>query len=89
MRRSSEVNGQGLVMGGVSPASGLSRWSASAARSEAWWATLGLMVPLLGLVAGQAVLVLRRYGASPATDSVNVTVAPSSGALTSETLVDS
>ena len=88
MRRSSEVSGQGLVTGGVSPGSGLSRWSASAPRSEAWWATLGLMVPLLGLVAGQAVLVLRRYGASPAPDSVNVTVAPSSGALTSETVVE-
>ncbi|HEY3336911.1 MAG TPA: SGNH/GDSL hydrolase family protein [Propionicimonas sp.] len=43
-------------------------------------ATLGLVVPLLGLVAGQAVLALRRYGASPAVDRVDVTVKPSGGA---------
>ncbi|HEY3408088.1 MAG TPA: SGNH/GDSL hydrolase family protein [Propionicimonas sp.] len=51
-------------------------------------ATLGLLVPLLGLVAGQAVLVLRRYGASPAVDPVDVTVLPRGGAPSSATPVE-
>ncbi len=84
MQRSREVGGPGRASRGF----GLSRCSASAPRGNAWWATLGLIVPLLGLVAGQAVLLSRRYGASPALAPVDVTVAPSSGALISETTVE-
>ena len=88
MQRSRGVGGQGRVPGRASPGSGLSRCSASAPRGNAWWATLGLVVPLLGLLAGQAVLLSRRYGASPALAPVDVTVAPSSGALISEVAVE-
>jgi lysophospholipase L1-like esterase len=88
MRGSREVGGQGRVPGRGSPGSGLSRYSVSAPRGNAWWATLGLVVPLLGLVAGQAVLLSRRYGASPALAPVDVTVAPSGRALISETAVE-
>ncbi|HEX5336336.1 MAG TPA: SGNH/GDSL hydrolase family protein [Propionicimonas sp.] len=51
-------------------------------------ATFGLIVPLLGIVAGQAVLVLRRYGATPAVDPVDVTVMPSGEAPISATVVE-
>jgi lysophospholipase L1-like esterase len=88
MRRSREVGGKGRVPGRAKPGFGLSRYSASAPRGQAWWATLGLVVPLLGLVAGQAVLLSRRYGASPALAPVDVTVAPSGRALIGETAVE-
>ncbi len=51
-------------------------------------ATLGLIVPLLGLVAGQAVLTMRRYGASPAVDRVDLTVTPSGGTPATATVVE-
>jgi len=87
MRHSLEVGGQGRASGRASPGFGLSRCSASALRGNAWWATLSL-VPVLGLVAGQAALALRRYGESPALAPVDVTVAPSSGTLISATAVE-
>jgi len=88
MRRSREVGGQGRVPGRASPGFGLSRCSASAPRGRAWWATLSLVVPVLGLVVGQAVLLSRRFGESPALAPVDVTVAPSSGALISAAVVE-
>jgi lysophospholipase L1-like esterase len=88
MRRSREVGGQGGVPGRTSPGSGLRWLSASAPRPQAWWATLGLVVPVLGLVVGQAVLLSRRFGESPALAPVDVTVAPSSGVLISEMAVE-
>ena len=88
MRRSREVGGQGRVPGRASPGSSLNRCSASAPQPQAWWATLGLVVPVLGLVVGQTVLLSRRFGESPALAPVDVTVAPSGGALISETVVE-
>jgi lysophospholipase L1-like esterase len=88
MRRSREVGGQGRVPGRASPGSSLRWLSASAPQPQAWWATLGLVVPLLGLVVGQTVVLSRRFGATPALDPVDVTVAPSGGALISDTAVE-
>jgi len=88
MRRSREVGGQGRVSGRASPGSGLSRCSGSAPQGKAWWATLSLVVPVLGLVVGQTVLRSRRFGGSSALAPVDVTVAPSGGALISETAVE-
>jgi len=88
MRRSREVGGQGRVPGRARPGCGLSRCSASAPQGRAWWAALSLVVPLLGLVGCQAVLLSRRFGASPALAPVDVTVAPSSRVLISETAVE-
>ncbi len=58
------------------------------AGGQAWWAALGFVVPALGLVYGQAVLLSRRYGESPALAPVDVSVVPSSRALSSETAVE-
>ncbi len=88
MRRSREVGGQGRVPGSANPGSGQRRGFASAARSKAWWVTLGLVAPLVGLGVGQAVVVSRRFGASPAVAPVDVTVVPSGGVLISETAVE-
>lgn len=88
MRRSREVGGQGGVPGRASPGSGLRWLSASAPRSQAWWATLGLVVPVLGLVVGQAVLLSRRFGESPALAPVDVTVASSGGVMMSAAVVE-
>ena len=52
------------------------------------WATLSLVVPVLGLVVGQAVLLSRRFGESPALAPVDVTVAPSGGALINAAAVE-
>ena len=79
MRRSREVGGQGRVPGRAGPGFGLGRCSVSAPRGQAWWATLSLVVPVLGLVVGQTVLLSRRHGESPALAPVDVTVAPSGG----------
>jgi len=87
MQRSREVGGQGRVPGRASPGFGLGRCVASVPRGNASWATL-LVVPLLGLLAAQAVLLSRRYGASPALAPVDVTVAPSGRTLVSETAVE-
>ena len=88
MRRSREVGGQGREPGRASPGFGLSRCSVSAPQGRAWWAALSLVVPVLGLVVGQAVLLSRRFGESPALALVDVTVAPSSGVLISEMAVE-
>ena len=88
MRRSREVGGQGREAGRASPGFGLSRCSVSAPQGRAWWAALSLVVPVLGLVVGQAVLLSRRFGESPALALVDVTVAPSSGVLISEMAVE-
>jgi lysophospholipase L1-like esterase len=88
MRRSREVGGQGRVPGRANRGSGLSRFSVSAPRGKAWWAALGLVVPVLGFVVGQTVLLSRRFGPSPALAPVDVTVAPSDGVLISETAVE-
>src|SRR5450759_5219767 len=88
MRRSREVGGQGRVPGRASPGFGLSRCSVSAPQGRAWWAALSLVVPVLGLVVGQTVLLSRRFGESPALAPVDVTVAPSGGALISAAVVE-
>jgi lysophospholipase L1-like esterase len=88
MRRSREVGVQGQVPGRASGGAGRSGLSASAPRRKAWWATLSLAVPLLCLVVGQTVVLSRRFGASPALAPVDVTVAPSGGALISEMSVE-
>ena len=88
MRRSREVGGQGRVPGRASSSSGLGRCSASAPQGRAWWAVLSLVVPLMGLVVGQTILLSRRFGATPALAPVDVTVAPSGEALISETAVE-
>jgi len=88
MRRSREVGGQGRVSDRANRGSGLNRSTVAAPRPRAWWATLGLVVPLLGLVVGQTVVLSRRFGATPALDPVDVTVAPSGGALISDTAVE-
>jgi lysophospholipase L1-like esterase len=88
MRRSREVGGQGRVPGRASPGSSLRWLSASAPQPQAWWATLGLVVPVLGLVVGQTVLLSRRFGATPALAPVDVTVAPSGGVMMSAAVVE-
>ena len=88
MRRSREVGGQGRVSGRASPGFGLSRCSVSAPQGRAWWAALSLVVPVLGLVVGQAVLLSRRFGTTPALAQVDVTVAPSGGVLISAAVVE-
>src|SRR5659263_325976 len=82
MRRSREIGGQGgRGPGRASPGSSLSWLSASAPRPQAWWATRGLVVPVLGLVVGQTVLLSRRFGATPAVALVAGTVASSGGVM--------
>ena len=88
MRRSREVGGQGRVSDRADRGSGLNRSTVAAPRPRAWWATLGLVVPLLGLVVGQTVLLSRRFGESPALAPVDVTVAPSGVALSSAAAVE-
>lgn len=89
MRRSREIGGQGgRGPGRASPGSSLSWLSASAPRPQAWWATRGLVVPVLGLVVGQTVLLSRRFGATPAVAPVDVTVAPSGGVMMSAAVVE-
>jgi lysophospholipase L1-like esterase len=80
MRGSHVVGAQGLEPGLASTAPDVSPNPAPAPLVDAWVATLSLIVPVLGLVAGQAALVRRRYGAPPAVDQVDVTVAPTGGA---------
>ena len=88
MRRLQEVGGQGVAPVLETPGPGLSSYAASALRGSAWWAALGLVVPLSGLLVGQATLVSRRYGATPALAPVDVTVAPSGGGRAGETAVE-
>jgi lysophospholipase L1-like esterase len=66
---------------------GPSRRNASSL-AAAWWVPLTLVVPVLGLLAGQAILLSRRYGASPGLVPVDVTVAPSDGGSVNATTVE-
>ncbi len=84
MRRSRELGGHGRAPDRAGPGSGLSRCSAA----SVWWAPLTLIVPVLGLVAGQAVLLLSRYGASPELAPVDVVVEPSGATLLGTTAVE-
>ena len=88
MQGSQEVSGQVQAAGSGNPGSGLTWYSTVVRRGGPWWAALGLLVPLSGLLVGQTVLVARRYGASPALPPVDVTVAPSGGELASESTVE-
>lgn len=90
MRRISEPSEHDLVVvpGRVIPGSRSSRRSTPWPWGEAWWAALSLMVLILVLVAGQAFLLVRRYGATPAVEMVNGTVSPSSGLLAGATVVE-
>jgi lysophospholipase L1-like esterase len=88
MRHAREEWGQGRVPGLASPGSGRRWLSASAPRPQAWWATLSLAVPVLGLVVGQTVLLSRRFGVTPALAPVDVTVTPCGKVLISETVVE-
>ena len=65
MRGSRAADGQGLQPGRTSPVPHVSRNPAQVPLVEASMATLGLIVPLLGLVAGQAILVLTNQGTLP------------------------
>lgn len=63
-------------------------YAATGRRASPWWAALGIVVPLSGLLVGQARLVSRKYGESPAVAPVDVTVSPSGGGLAHETPVE-
>ena len=56
--------------------------------AAAWWVPVTLLVPLLGLLVGEAVLLSRQFGVSPAVAPVDVTVAPSDGGLTTAATVE-
>lgn len=79
MRPSQDVGGQVQPPESAIPAATLSWNSNLARRGGPWWATLSLLVPLSGLLVGQAVLLLRRYGSSPALAPVDITVEPTGG----------
>ncbi len=88
MRRVREIGGHGGAPGQAGLGSSLSWFSASAPRPQAWWATLGLVAAVSGLVVGQTVRLSRRFGTTPAVAQVDVTVAPSGGQPISETAVE-
>jgi lysophospholipase L1-like esterase len=87
MRASRDEGGQPRVPGrtssGVFPSRRL-----TTPRGKAWWVPLALAVPVLGLLVGQAVLLSRRFGESPALAPVDVTVTPSGGMLVSGATVE-
>lgn len=88
MRRSREADGHGRAPGPASPGSGLSRGFPPAVRRNAWWVTLGLVAPVVGLGVGQAIVVSRRFGVWPALAPVDVTIPPSGGVSTSAAAVE-
>ena len=87
MRGARDEGGPGRELGRTSPEA-LSSRRLTTARGKAWWVPLGLAVPVLGLFVGQAVLLSRRFGESPALAPVDITVTPSGGVLVSETTVE-
>ncbi len=89
MRQSHGVRGQGRVPGRGSPVSGRGWLPVSAPGLQVWWATLGLVVPVVvGLVVGETVLLSRRFVATPALAPVDVTVTPFGNALISASVVE-
>lgn len=83
-----DVGGQGSVSGLTSARQGTGWFSGSAPVRHAWWATLSLVTPVVGLAVAQSILLSRRFVGSPAVTPVDLTVEPSGGALVSETAVE-
>ncbi len=78
---------EGVQVRGARPGSlgsGANRCAAPAPWGMAGLATLGLVVPVVGLTLGQALLLPRRFGVPPEWALVDVTVAPSLGSLDDE-----